>query len=184
MEVSDPRVQRSRAAILSSALALFIEGGVSAVTMDAVAARSGVAKTTIYRHWDSRSALLLDVFRQFDHRFVRDETLPDAEQLKDLLQQLARTFRSPAWQPALAALLDVIRRIDEFAELHEIMPPGGGTISVTLRRLADGGRLPAGVGVEEAMLQLVGPLVFGALLDPTALTDDMIGRMVDRLIQS
>ena len=184
MEATDPRVQRSRAAILASALSLFVEGGVTAVTMDAVAGHSGVAKTTIYRHWDSRSALLLDVFRQFDHRFVRDETLSDIEQLKDLLRQLARTFRSPAWQPALPALLEAIRRIDEFAELHEIMPPGGGTISATLRRIADDGQLPADVGVEEAMLQLVGPLVFGALLSPDGVTDDMIERMVDRLINT
>lgn len=184
MDASDARIQRSRAAILSSAFTLFVEGGITAVTMDAVAGHSGVAKTTIYRHWDSRSALLLDVFRQFDHHFVVDETLSDVEQLKDLLRQLARTFRSPGWQPALPALLDVIRRIDEFAELHDIMPTGGGTITVTLRRIADDGRLPAHVGVEEAMLQLVGPLVFGALLSPDGVTDDMIGRMVDRLINT
>src|SRR6187401_1495763 len=57
----DPRVARSRAAVISAATDLLVEGGPSAVTIDAIVARSGVAKSTIYRHWDSRDEVLFDV---------------------------------------------------------------------------------------------------------------------------
>src|SRR5690606_191899 len=47
----DARVARSRATVLRTATDLLVEGGPSAVTIDAIVARSGVAKSTIYRHW-------------------------------------------------------------------------------------------------------------------------------------
>ena len=57
---ADARVLRSRKAVLAATLRLLAEAGLSGVSVDEVSKRSGVAKTTIYRHWSSRSALLLD----------------------------------------------------------------------------------------------------------------------------
>ena len=57
----DSRIARTRAAVLRSATDLLVEGGPSAVTIDAIVARSGVAKSTIYRHWESRDDILVAV---------------------------------------------------------------------------------------------------------------------------
>lgn len=56
-----PRSQRARRAVLDAARALFDEGGYAAATVEAIADRSGVAKTTIYRSWPNRASLLVDV---------------------------------------------------------------------------------------------------------------------------
>lgn len=56
-----PRSQRARRAVLEAARALFEERGYAAATVEAIAARSGVAKTTIYRWWPNRASLLVDV---------------------------------------------------------------------------------------------------------------------------
>jgi TetR/AcrR family transcriptional regulator, regulator of autoinduction and epiphytic fitness len=47
---TDPRVERSRTAVLDAAAGLLLEGGVPALTVEAVVERSGVARSTIYRH--------------------------------------------------------------------------------------------------------------------------------------
>ena len=60
----DPRIARTRAAVVRAATDLLVEGGPSAVTVDAIVARSGVAKSTIYRHWESRDEILLSVIEQ------------------------------------------------------------------------------------------------------------------------
>ena len=57
----DPRVERSRAVITSAATDLLMQGGVHAVTVDAVIARSGVARSTIYRHFPASTDLLAAV---------------------------------------------------------------------------------------------------------------------------
>jgi AcrR family transcriptional regulator len=49
--------------VLDAVLALVAESGYGAVTIEAVAARSGVAKSTIYRHWPGRAELVNDAFR-------------------------------------------------------------------------------------------------------------------------
>ena len=47
--------------MLDAARALFATGGYAAATIEAIASRAGVAKTTIYRWWPNRAALLVDV---------------------------------------------------------------------------------------------------------------------------
>lgn len=56
-----PRSERAQRAIVDAALSLLEEGGYSAATTEAIAARAGVAKTTIYRWWPNRAALLVDL---------------------------------------------------------------------------------------------------------------------------
>src|SRR5215831_18236881 len=56
-----PRSEQARRAVLEAARTLFDEQGYAAATIEAIAARSGVAKTTIYRSWPSRAAVLVDV---------------------------------------------------------------------------------------------------------------------------
>jgi AcrR family transcriptional regulator len=58
----DPRIERSRQVILRAALAELGESGYGAFTIESVAARAGVAKSTIYRHWPDRLALIADAF--------------------------------------------------------------------------------------------------------------------------
>ena len=73
MEHLDPRIVRTREAVLDAATALLVEGGPDAVTMDGVVQRSGVAKSTIYRHWSGRDELLTEVF---DHNAPHIDTPP------------------------------------------------------------------------------------------------------------
>ena len=56
-----PRSEQARRAILGAALDLVRDEGYAAVTIDSVAKRAGVARTTIYRWWPSSGALLVDV---------------------------------------------------------------------------------------------------------------------------
>jgi AcrR family transcriptional regulator len=56
-----PRSEEAGRAVLEAARALVEEGGYPAATIEAIAARSGVAKTTIYRRWPNRATLVVDL---------------------------------------------------------------------------------------------------------------------------
>lgn len=181
MSIASERVQRSRAAVLNAAVDLFVENGVSGVTVDGVVARSGVAKTTIYRHWESREALLLDVFRRFDHRFDPPPAeLPPLERLRLLLEQLQTLLATPEWSRALPALLDVARRREEFAELHQ-PADHPGPLSSAIAAAVAAGDLPEDLTIGEGLMQLVGPLTMAAIFEPAALQTNFADRVVDRL---
>lgn len=57
-----PRSERLHQAILKAALDLVLEIGFRAVTVEAIASRTGVGKTTIYRRWPNKAAVILDAF--------------------------------------------------------------------------------------------------------------------------
>ena len=57
----DPRVARTRAVVLDAAIDLLAERGYSGFSVEGVVDRTGVAKTTLYRHWPTRDDLLAAV---------------------------------------------------------------------------------------------------------------------------
>lgn len=65
-----PRSLSARGAILDATHALVREGGYPAATIEAISARSGVAKTTIYRWWPNRPALVVDLLMQLAQEAV------------------------------------------------------------------------------------------------------------------
>src|SRR5579859_5921183 len=60
-----PRSVRSHAAILDATLHMLAEQGIRGSSIEAIAARAGVGKMTIYRRWPSKEALILEALRTF-----------------------------------------------------------------------------------------------------------------------
>ena len=133
----DRRVERSRQAILAATLQLLApDGDVGSLTVEAVAARSGVAKTTIYRRWRDKwelalDAVMIDMLPRFDEPVdvgdTRTELLtfvnsvvtmlaatPSGPAMQGLVSQiatdpeLARIYRERVVQPRHAQLAPVI----------------------------------------------------------------------------
>ena len=116
-EAGDPRVARSRAVVLAATVDLLGEVGHGGATVEAIAERSGVAKTTIYRHWPTRATLLLDAF----HGCVgQDDPAPSGDVRTDLLAiagGLAAKLRDPQWSRIMATLIDAAESDPELSEL-------------------------------------------------------------------
>src|SRR6202042_3535784 len=85
---ADKRVRRSKAAVLAQTYELLSEGGIGGVSIDEVSRRSGVSKTTIYRHWPSRAALLMDACSKIGPAPV----IPDTGTLKGDVTALATSL--------------------------------------------------------------------------------------------
>jgi AcrR family transcriptional regulator len=158
----DPRVLRSRAAVLDAGVELLVEGGPNAVTVEAVSQRSGVAKTTIYRQWDSREDLVVDVITEI----VQQASAPPADMpfepaLRMLIRancesaggdRMRRAFPAMLLAKAQGQLeLDKLRtqtEHDQRALLEDLLGRG----------VAEGVLAPD-VTIDDAMLQLIAPLI-------------------------
>ena len=71
-ERPDPRVERSRMVILEAVVGELADKGYGGVTIESIAARAGVGKSTIYRHWPDKLALIADAFETFHEQMVPD----------------------------------------------------------------------------------------------------------------
>lgn len=78
MVEDDPRIARSRQAVLEATRELLSETGLAGFSVDTVVERSGVAKTTIYRHWPRKTDLLLAAADSLDDAVG----LPDTKTLR------------------------------------------------------------------------------------------------------
>src|SRR5689334_16497704 len=101
-----PRSQEADRAILTATVELLAERGLAAMSIEEVAARAGVGKTTIYRRWPSKGLLALDAFVD---SFREEQPLPDTGTLRgDLLSALhawVRAVTQTAMGPMLTGLI-------------------------------------------------------------------------------
>ena len=76
----DPRMARTRARALEATLELAAEFGLHACTFDAVSERSGIARSTLYRHWSNQSELVMDALQS---HHVYEHVAPNTGSLRD-----------------------------------------------------------------------------------------------------
>jgi AcrR family transcriptional regulator len=89
------RSVKAHGKVLEAAIELFVEGGIDATSMDAIAGRSGVSKATIYKHWPDKDGLALEAF---SHLFGFYEEPPEFDS-GDLQQDFVDAL---TYQPARA----------------------------------------------------------------------------------
>lgn len=157
----DGRVRRSRERILGTAFALLSESGVGGFSVDEVSRRSGVAKTTIYRHWPSREALVLDAAS----RISAEQAVPDTGTLGGdvvaLLLDLGEKLTSARWSTVVPSLIDLAERDAGFAQLHGRIQRGhAASLRTVLERGAARGELPPDADLQAILSALIGPLYY------------------------
>lgn len=191
----DPRVVRSRAAVVTGAAELLLEDGPGAVTVDAVVQRTGVARSTIYRHFPTSTDVL---------RAAVDAVLPVAVPLEELVPQgaaaapehlraaLARRLHvtadqlsTAAWTRALPALLELVAR-DPSLEEHraQIVARHREPLEELLRAVRDAGLLPADADLAVVAARLLGPLFYRRLISGEPLTHELCDHLVDAVLTS
>jgi AcrR family transcriptional regulator len=87
-----PRNPKTQSDILSAAGLILVEEGYRALTMERLAARAGVGKTTVYRRWKSMSELVSDVLEEADNAWPMPQTR--SENITDDLKALYRNWIS------------------------------------------------------------------------------------------
>jgi AcrR family transcriptional regulator len=177
--VLDARVARSRAAVIHAATELLVQGGPNAVTVDAVVAESGVAKSTIYRHWRSRDELLIDVFRACAPANEPDAAAATfADALESFVDDVVDNLNDERWARVIPALL--MLRVHEpqlLAMSDELNEQQDGLAAHVLQQGIKEGVLEPDIDPGEAATTLLGPLLF-AHLTGTVEVDRAFGRRV------
>ena len=161
----DPRLARTRAVVLDAATEVLSEQGTEGFTVDAVVARSGVAKTTIYRHWPTKDELLLAAMACF----ARPESAPDTGTLRgdllELLGGLAYALADEQWSRSLPSMLERAEHHPELAAQHlAIVKLKTAPLIAVVERGCDRGEIRADVDLDLVPALFCGPLFFRRLM--------------------
>lgn len=182
----DPRIARSRARLLAAATELLVESGPRAVTVDAVAERSGVAKSTLYRHWSSRDELLVAVMRSHVPSMQPVDLSRGFEAaLRSKMALAVEVFSDPEWVRILPALMSLQQNV---AEMAELLAADREVNTAAFQAIIDlgvaEGRLPAGLDPLIVVQLLIGPLMFAVLTGDGQPLDQLADFVLARFLAS
>jgi AcrR family transcriptional regulator len=157
----DARVRRSKELVLRTTFELLVERGMSHVSVDEVSSRSGVAKTTIYRHWRTRTDLVFEACALVSASMQPPDTGSFEGDVTQLLLGLAHQLRTAAWPHVLPSVVDTSERDPEFAEAFaQRQRNQSAAFATAIQRAQERGELAAKADVRTLVARLVGPLFY------------------------
>ena len=161
----DPRVERSRRVILEAVLEELGTVGYGALTIESVAARAGVGKSTIYRHWPGKLALVEDAFRTLKAQVLIPDDGTIRERITGFLEQVATLVEESTYSACMPALIDAAERDPQVREFHCTFTNERLAVLVdVLRKAVDEGELPQDTNPEMLADALVSPIVMRRLM--------------------
>lgn len=131
-----PRSTQSHQAMLQSTLELLAEVGFEAMSIDAIAARAGVGKTTIYRRYSGKAELVADAIESLRQDVVIPDTGRFWSDLDVLIENAAQVTLSPLGRQTAAMIISSASSNAQFAEIYwtKYMQPRREAFAVVLER--------------------------------------------------
>src|SRR5580658_9648784 len=161
-EALDPRVVVSRERVLTTTLDLLTEAGLDDLTIDDISRRSGVAKTTIYRHWPNRSALVIDAcLRMTDGEEAPPDTGSLEGDVRAILTHIAKLLATARWSSIVPSIVDAAEHDPAFADIHsQIQRRHAAPLRSALERAVLRGDIPTTADRGAIAAALLGPLFY------------------------
>jgi AcrR family transcriptional regulator len=180
------RSARVRAAVIDALLAELAERGVGSTSMEAVARRAGVNKTTLYRRWGSKEELILDALLELGERRV---PIPDTGSLHDDLLTVAREIVASLSTPEAdavvrAAAAEPGQDSKLVAATRQFWAVRFSLLATIVTRAIERGELPEGTDPKPLVEGLLGGIYLRVLVTREPLDDDTLVGLADWLTQA
>ncbi|MGW0769351.1 TetR/AcrR family transcriptional regulator [Streptomyces sp. NPDC002676] len=171
--LSNPRVQRTRARILTVARELLPEVGPAGLTYALLAERADVTRQTLYRHWPNRAALLFDLILEGPD--FGDYPEPSSD-VRAVATAWLKSLRNGISDPAIrTAVLAVTAQADHDPDSAQALTRIGEDRHAALNKLLE----PSGVQInDDEYTMLYGPVLARLFLDRGQVTDTFINAVV------
>src|SRR5262252_10359068 len=181
-----PRNPVVNQAILQAALELFVEHGVAGASIEKIARRAGVAKTSVYRRWPSREALLAQAVEAARNSTGYTVDLVDRTAPQDfvkLLVEACEVVGRPEIRKLMARLIgsipDYPKLIEVYRETYYL--PRRLAFVRALERLQAAGLLARNTDLETLADMLSGALMYHLLMPPVG--ENPVGELRDQMIR-
>jgi AcrR family transcriptional regulator len=179
----DPRVERSRRVILEAVLDELGQVGYGALTIEAVAARAGVGKSTIYRHWPGKLELVEDAFRTLKAPVAVPEGGTLRDRVVGIIEQVACLVEESTYSACMPALIEAAERDPNVRDFHSRFSAERRAVLVgVLGDAVEAGELPPSTDPELLADALVGPILLRRLMLAQPVDPAMATAIVDQLL--
>jgi AcrR family transcriptional regulator len=179
-----PRSEQAEHAIIEATLDLFAERGFEGVCVEAVAARAGVGKATIYRRWPNKEELLLAALSSMKSPIPELKGVSVRDDLVAMLTVMAADKADPRKARRYALLLGEGQKYPRLMARYKetVVEPRHEALRAVIRRGIATGELRADTDVEIVRLVLTGTILAKEKSAAGELNGDFAARVVDELL--
>ncbi|MFI5508015.1 TetR/AcrR family transcriptional regulator [Mycobacterium sp. NPDC051804] len=182
----DPRVGHSRRAICRAALDEFAAAGYAGFRMESVAARAGVGRSTLYRHWPDKAALIADALETLNVQPNPNRELVAGtarERVELLLSHLVRALTDSPVAACIPALIHATANETVVRDFfHRYSAGRRQRLTDTIAAGVADGQFPARVDAEAASKALSGAVFYSRLMTADTLDADFIAELIDTVL--
>jgi AcrR family transcriptional regulator len=170
---TDARVRNTERRVGAAAVALVLEQGPAFLTIERVAERSGVSRSTIYRRWTDVDQLFLDAFDELTQLAPMEPTGALVPDLEAFAVAYARELEDQAFRGVLTFLMDAsLRSKQHLRRYRAITRRRQQRAAGIVRRAIRAGELPSGVDAGEVADAVMAPLFHARVARHQTLADD------------
>ncbi|HSP02857.1 MAG TPA: TetR/AcrR family transcriptional regulator [Acidimicrobiales bacterium] len=174
-----PRSEEARLRTIEATIQTLLEHGAEGLTMEEIADRSGVAKSTIYRHFGTREHLVTESVRSC----VVEQSTPDsgslADDLTDLFTRYDESEETKRLNELIPLLIDAARRDAAMREVLDALLVERQRPLRTVLKLAQGrGEIDPDLDLDVAVAVLIGPFTYRRMVQDAEITDEFVAAVV------
>jgi AcrR family transcriptional regulator len=164
-----PRSTQAHQAILQAALALLAEVGFNAMSIEAIAARAGVGKTTIYRRYASKAELIADAIENVREEIILPDTGTLWGDIEALIQNAAQITLSPIGRQTVSMIISSASNNPQFAQIYwtKYLHPRRQSFAVVLERAKARNEVQANVDSDLVFDTMSGIMLYALIFPPT-----------------
>jgi AcrR family transcriptional regulator len=174
-----PRSEEARLRTIEATIETLLDLGAEGLTMEEVAERSGVAKSTIYRHFGTREHLVAESVRAC----VVEQPTPDsgslAEDLTELFSRWDESDDTKRLNELVPLLIDAARRDTGMREVLDVLLVERQRPMRTVLKLAQArGEIDPDLDLDIAVAVLIGPFTYRRMVQDAEITDEFVAAVV------
>ena len=177
--------QARRDSILDAIVELLREGGMAAVTTDAIAARADVSKATIYRNWPNKSEFLVAALE----RIIQPVDIPDMgsleAEIRAFLEARHRQYSQPKVNRIFAAIVGA--SVDDPVLAATFHGWVAGQMSANMRIVQRGiarGEVDPAISLASIATMIAAPLLYRTVWERQAPSDELVETVVTCLVRA
>jgi AcrR family transcriptional regulator len=165
-----PRSIQSHQAMLQATLELLAEVGFDAMSIEAIAARAGVGKTTIYRRYASKEELVADAIESVREEVVIPDTGNLQGDLDALIQNAAQITLNPLGRQTVAMIISSASSNTQFAQIYwtKYLQPRRKTFAIVLERAKARNEIPTDLDSDLVFDTMSAIMLYALIFQPTS----------------
>jgi AcrR family transcriptional regulator len=165
-----PRSIQSHQAMLQTTLELLAEVGFDTMSIEAIAARAGIGKTTIYRRYISKAELVADAIESIREEIVIPDTGNLQGDIDALIQNAAQITLSPLGRKTVAMIIGSAASNAQFAQIYwtKYLEPRRQTFAIVIERAKARAEISTDLDPDLVFDTMSAIMLYALIFEPTS----------------